>query len=132
MSDYSDIINLPHHQSKVHPQMSMHDRAAQFSPFAALTGYEDAVKETARTTEARIELDEQERRELNQRLNDLIAHLAEHPVATITYFVPDERKDGGEYVTVTGVVKKYRADERQLVMSDGGVIRVEDIYEVAL
>ena len=94
-SPYADIIHLPHHVSQNHPQMPMLDRAAQFAPFAALTGYEAAVGETARLTAERRELDAQEAEELNRRLAALIANLPERPDATIEYFVPDDRKSGG-------------------------------------
>ena len=100
---YADIIDLPHHVSQNHPQMSMHDRAAQFAPFAALTGYEAEVGETARLTAERRELDEQEAQELNRRLADLAARLPDRPEVTIEYFVPDERKAGGASVSGTGV-----------------------------
>ena len=86
---YGDILNLPHHQSKVHPQMSIYDRAAQFSPFAALTGHEAAIKETARLTEEQVELDEDKQEELNEKLQTLIAYATEHPTVSVTYFKPD-------------------------------------------
>jgi hypothetical protein len=127
---YDDIIRLPHHVSQNHPQMPMLDRAAQFAPFAALTGYEAAVGETARLTAERRELDAQEAEELNRRLTDLAARLKDRPEATIEYFVPDERKSGGAYVTVTGVVRHISITERVLVMEDGTVILLEDIDSV--
>ena len=95
MGNYDDIIDLPHHVSETHPPMSRADRAAQFSPFAALTGYDAAVRETARMTERRIELDEGVKAELNARLNCILEHLSEHPQVSITYFMPDEKKSGG-------------------------------------
>ena len=94
MPAYDDIIHLPHHVSQNHPQMSMHDRAAQFAPFAALTGYEAAVRETARLTAEKRELDAQEAEELNRRLTELAARLPDHPEVTVEYFVPDDRKAG--------------------------------------
>ena len=93
MSRYDDIINLPHHASSTRPRMSMHDRAAQFAPFAALVGYDDAVAETARLTEYRPELDEQEQRAINERLAYITAHIHEQPEVRIKYFVPDEYKN---------------------------------------
>ena len=105
MTAYDDIIRLPHHVSQNHPQMSMLDRAAQFAPFAALAGYEAAVGETARLTSERRELDAQEAEELNRRLAALISLLPDRPEATLEYFVPDDRKAGGAYVTVTGRVR---------------------------
>ena len=107
---------MPHHVSRNHPQMPMLDRAAQFAPFAALTGYEAAVGETARLTAERRELSSQEAEELNRRLVALITHLPDHPEATIEYFVPDDRKAGGAYVTVTGRVRQISFPERTLVI----------------
>ena len=124
---YDDIIHLPHHVSQNHPQMPMLDRAAQFAPFAALTGYEAAVEETARLTSERRELSSQETEELNRRLAALIVHLPDRPEATVEYFVPDDRKAGGAYVTVTGRVRHISVPERTLVMEDGTVIPIDDV-----
>ena len=124
---YADIIDLPHHVSQNHPQMSMRDRAAQFAPFAALTGYEAEVGETARLTVVKRELDEQEAEELNRQLATLIAWLPERPEVTVEYFVPDERKAGGAYVTVTGQARHVSLPERILVMEDGNAIPMDDI-----
>ena len=131
-SDYSDIIHLPHHVSKTHPQMSMHDRAAQFSPFAALTGFDAAVAEEARVTDRRIELEEDERQRLNERLRILSEHTEEQPEVSITYFVPDERKDGGAYVTKIGALKKIDEYGHVLIMTDGVKIPIREIIEVSL
>lgn len=90
--EYEDIIGLPHHVSTVHPQMSIYDRAAQFSPFAALTGHEAAIQETARLTEEQAELNEDKKEELNEKLQELMAHAEEHLAVTVTYFKPDDRK----------------------------------------
>ena len=122
-----DIIHLPHYVSQNHPQMPLRDRAAQFAPFAALTGCEAAVGETARLTAERRELDPQEAEELNRLLAALIDHLPDRPEATIEYFVPDDRKSGGAYVTVTGRVRHVSVPERTLVMEDGTVILIDDI-----
>ena len=127
---YDDIIYLPHHVSQNYPQMSMHDRAAQFAPFAALTGYEASVGETARLTSERRELDPQEAEELNRRLTDLAARLKDRPKVTIEYFVPDERKSGGAYVTVTDRVRHISVPEKTLVMEDGMAIPLEDVVSV--
>lgn len=127
---YDDIIRLPHHVSQNHPQMSMHDRVAQFAPFAALTGYEAAVGETARQTTERRELDAQEAAELNRRLTELAARLPDRPEVTIEYFVPDDRKAGGAYVSVIGVVRNISVAERLLVMEDGTEIPMEDVDSV--
>ena len=130
-SPYDDIIHLPHHVSRNHPQMPMLDRAAQFAPFAALTGYEAAVGETARLTAERRELDAQEAEELNRRLVAIIARLPDRPEATIEYFVPDDRKAGGAFVSVTGRVRHISVPERTLVMEDGTVIPLDDVVSVA-
>ena len=127
MSEYDDIIHLPHHVSKTHPQMSMGDRAAQFSPFAALTGYDAAIAETARLTDQRVELDEYERQALNEKLQVISEHLKEHPKVMITYFLPDDQKDGGEYVIVTGNIKKLDDYEHRIVLMDGSRILMEDV-----
>ena len=129
-SKYDKIINLPHHVSSTRPHMSMIDRAAQFSHFAALTGYDAAVKETARLTEQKIELDEYEKVALDQRILLLQDHLKEHPEVTITYFVPDERKDGGKYVSITGAVKKIDTYEKQIVLMDKSKIPIENILNM--
>jgi len=130
MSKYDDIIHLPYHVSRKHPQMSMEDRAAQFSPFAALTGYDAAIEETARLTDQRVELDEYERQALNEKLQFISGRLNEHPKVSITYFLPDARKDGGEYVTVTGNVKKIDDYEHKIVLMDGMGILMEDMIRI--
>ena len=96
---YSDIINLPHPESRTHPRMPRSDRAAQFAPFAALTGYDDAVAEAGRLTSSKIELDENELERLDRALAYLTEHQAAHPAVTVTYFVPDDKKSGGAYFT---------------------------------
>ena len=131
MSRYDDIINLPHHVSTNHPRMSLHDRAAQFAPFAALVGYDDAVAETARLTESRPELDEQEQQELNARLCELADHIQDHPEVRIKYFVPDERKSGGAIVEVCGSVKKLAAADKTIVLDNGTVIPIYDLLNIA-
>ena len=131
MNEYEDIIHLPHHVSKKHPQMSMSDRAAQFSPFAALTGYDAAVEETARLTDRRIELDEYEAQHLDEQIQKLSGHLQEHPEVSITYFLPDARKEGGEYVTVTGRVKKIENYERRIVLMDGSLIPIHEVISIS-
>lgn len=130
MGNYDDIIDLPHHVSETHPPMSRADRAAQFSPFAALTGYDAAVRETARVTERRIELDEGVKAELNARLNCILEHLSEHPQVSITYFMPDEKKSGGAYRTVTGAVRKLDGFAKTLTLVDGTVVPVEEMIHV--
>lgn len=103
---YDDIINLPHHVSKTRPQMSMVDRAAQFSPFAALTGYDAAIKETGRLTDEKVNLSEEEKEALDRKQQILMEWLGDHPALTITFFVPDEKKSGGAYMTKSGNLKR--------------------------
>ena len=130
MSDYDDIINLPHHQSKNHLHMSLHDRAAQFAPFAALTGYDDAVKEARRLTDSKPELDENQLEELDQKLADLMTRIEERPEVTITYFEPDDKKEGGAYVTCVGKIKKIDSYMRQLIFEDGKEINFDNVIDI--
>lgn len=130
-SPYEDIIYLSHHVSTKRPQMSLHDRAAQFAPFAALTGHEEAVKETARLTDNRIELDENEIQLLDQKLQYLEAQ-SEAPVVEITYFLPDQRKSGGEYIEVQGRLKRIDPYSHSLRMEDGTEIPITDILKIDL
>lgn len=127
---YDDIINLPYHVSTTRPQMSRANRAAQFSPFAALTGYDSAIKETARLTDERIELGESTIADLDMKLLMLLDRIAEYPEIAVTYFQPDEKKDGGAYVAATGVLKKIDDYERAIVFIDGKMIAIEDILEI--
>ena len=128
--DYNDIIYLPHHVSPTRPQMSMRDRAAQFSPFAALTGYDAAIRETARLTQERVELDEQELAVLDRKFQLLLEQLEQCPQVTITWFVPDELKQGGRYLTITDVVKKVDAATRFVLLQNAGRICMDDIVEI--
>lgn len=131
ISFYEDIIGLPHHVSVSHPHMSLHDRAAQFAPFAALTGHDAAVKETARLTQERRELDEGIQNILDEKLRIVQDMLPENqPQVTVTYFCPDERKTGGAYVTVTGKVKKIDCYEHSIVMTDNRQIPIEEVYGI--
>lgn len=125
---YDDMLHLPYHLSTTHPPMPVADRAAQFSPFAALVGYDACIKEAHRLTDKRVELDESEKAVLDERLSLIAEHLGE-PVI-ITYFQPDARKDGGAYLTVTGSVKKLDEYARTVVMTDGTVIPIEELYEI--
>ena len=127
MSEYDDIIDLPRPKSK-HEPMPMSDRAAQFSPFAALTGYGDAIDETARLTDARIELSEEERAELDYKQQYLAT--LDAPTVTVTYFVPDERKTGGAYVTHTGVLKRVDEVERMVVFKDGLRVPLDEVMDI--
>ena len=132
MNRYDDIINLPHHISPTRKQMSMHDRAAQFAPFAALVGYDDAVAETARLTELRPELDEQEQRIINERLAFIADYIHEHPEVRIKYFVPDEHKSGGAIVEVSGKTYRISNTDATIVMTDGCKIRLSDIIDLSI
>ena len=127
---YNDIINLPHHVSATRPQMPMMDRAAQFSPFAALTGYDAAIKETGRLTDEKIELDEEALNTLNMKFQILVDSLDDEPEVTFTYFKPDERKTGGAYIEVSGVVKKVDDFERLILMKNGLKLPMDDILSV--
>lgn len=127
---YDDIINLPHHQSTKHVHMSVADRAAQFSPFAALTGHDAAIKETARLTDRRIDLDEYGKNVIDEKLRILREHMGEPPTVNITYFVPDSRKAGGAYEQKCGEVKRIDEYGRSVIFADGTVIFIEDILDM--
>ena len=127
---YNEIMGLPHHVSKTRPQMPMSDRAAQFAPFAALTGYDAAIKETGRLTDERIELDVEALSALDMKYQLLMEALDEAPEVTITYFQPDERKTGGKYVSAVGAVKKIDDFERRITMRDGTRIPTDDVLSI--
>ncbi len=127
---YSDIIHLPHPVSEKHPRMLMQDRAAQFSPFAALTGYEEAIYETGRLTEKKTELDEEEKAILDRKQRLLLEKPDELPALTVTYFVPDEKKSGGRYVTKTGNLKRIDLIQRWMLLTDGTKISLEDVKNI--
>ena len=124
---YEDIIHLPHHVSATRPRMSLIDRASQFSPFAALTGYDEAIKETGRLTDDRIELDENTRTALDIKQAILAENINTHPEISITYFLPDAKKAGGEYVTVTGSLKRIDEYERLMIFMDGRKVPMDEI-----
>lgn len=127
---YEDIIHLPHHVSTRHTPMSAIDRAAQFSPFAALTGYEAMIEETGRLTDTQIELDEGGKAMVNEKLQRIAESIDAQPRITVTWFRPDERKSGGAYVNTTGCVKKIDLYERLLLMMDGIQIPISRIYHI--
>lgn len=127
---YHDIIHLPHHVSTTRRHMPVNDRAAQFSPFAALTGYDTAVKETARLTDERIELDEHMKDLLSHRLLIIANRIKENSEIAITYFQPDEKKNGGAYVTAINAAKKIDEYERVIVMADGTAIPIDEIVSI--
>ena len=128
---YHDIIGLPHHVSPVRRPMPALNRAAQFAPFAALTGYEEAIRETGRLTEERRVLDESRKAQLDRKLQYLRDH-PDAPRVTITYFVPDRRKAGGAYVSTSGRVKKYVETERLLLLDSGAAIPIDQIWDLSL
>ncbi len=130
MGNYDDIISLPHHESAKHPKMPALDRAAQFMPFAALTGHNAAVMETERLTDSRMELDEMKKEELNEHLQFIKEQLLQKPQISITYFLPDTQKNGGAYLTITGTVRKVEQTRHQVIMENGTVIPMDDIYEI--
>ena len=127
--DYSDIINLPHHVSRNHPRMTMMARAAQFAPFAALTGYDAVIDETARLTDKQVELEEYDNERLNRKLAELM-EAADPQEITISYFNPDRRKSGGSYITLTGRVKKIDTCERVICIDDGTIIPLGNIVDI--
>ena len=124
---YDDIINLSHHVSSRHPQMPLMNRAAQFSPFAALTGYEDAVRETARLTDEKIELDEYEKEKLDRKIQWLGSHLDEHISVSITYFQPDDKKAGGVYEEIVDTIRKINIYEHEILLTIGTKIPIMNI-----
>lgn len=127
MSQYEDIIRLPHPEPKKRRRMPVANRAAQFAPFEALVGHKDSIRESARRTEQRMILDENALDALNRRMQEIFRTIGEERPVFIRYFQPDERKDGGAYVTVTGIVKRVDALERKLYMTDGSVISMEEV-----
>ena len=130
MDQYKDIIHLPHHVSKTRPQMSMLDRAAQFSPFAALTGYDDTIKETGRLTDKKMELGEETQELLDRKQQYLQKIIACRPEITVTFFVPDEKKAGGSYASCTGNLRRIDPVERLFVMADGRKIPLDEIADI--
>ena len=132
MNPYEDIISLPHHRSATRPQMTRQDRAAQFAPFAALNGYEAAIRETGRLTDTAAELMESSVAAIDEALRVIRQRIREQPEVVVTYFQPDERKAGGAYLTVTGRVHKLMEYERAFVLHDGRTISFDHIYELTL
>lgn len=127
---YDDIIDMSHHVSKKHPQMPLLDRAAQFSPFAALTGHAAAISETARLTEECMNLDENNIETLDRKLRFLKEKLVEKPIVEFSYFKPDEKKNGGSYVTITGVIKKIDECKHRIFLDDGLCISINDLVKI--
>ena len=132
MNKYKDIINLPHHVSKTRNPMSLYNRAAQFAPFAALTGYDDAIKETARLTEQKIELSDELKNMLNQKIKLIIENIKLQPEVVITYFVHDNKKSGGVYKTISGNVKRIDEVEKCIIFTNKLKIKVSDLLNIVL
>lgn len=127
---YEDIINIPRHVSKKHPQMSLEARSAQFAPFAALTGYDEQIEETSRITSQRKELNEELKESLNKKLKIIQQKINMKPKVTITYFIQDLKKNGGKYVTITGIVKKIDSNKQLIILEDKNEIPIEDMVEM--
>lgn len=118
IDNYEDIINLPHHQSDTRPRMSNYDRAAQFAPFAALKGYDEEIEESIRTTDNKIELSDEQLNQLNEKIRELKEIIKEQPIINVSYFVPDEKKSGGKYITIEQQIRKIDEYKRKLIFSD--------------
>ena len=132
MSRYDDIINIPRWNPKSHPRMSEYDRAAQFAPFAALTGYDAMVSETARLTDAKADLDEEQMLALNETLADIMDRINEHPRVLVTWFRKDARKQGGAYLKTEGAVQNVEPANRLVILKDGSRIPMDDIAAITL
>ena len=130
MNKYDDIINLPHHVSKTRKPMTMYNRAAQFAPFAALTGYDEEIKEVARLTYRKIELSNESKERINNELNKIKENINSHPQVTLKYYVPDNKKLGGEYKELTGTVKKIDIDKKVIIISNRSKIAFENIINI--
>lgn len=128
--EYDDIINLPHYVSKKHPRMSLEARSAQFAPFAALTGYDEAIRETSRLTNKKIEISEELKAILDERLLFIKLQIHSKPIVTVTYFIPDSKKDGGKYLTVTGKVLKIDEYKQKIVLENKIEIPISEIIEI--
>lgn len=128
---YDDIINLEHHVSKVHKQMSLENRSAQFAPFAALTGYEDEVKETERITEEKIEINEEARNILDAKINLIQNKIKEHPKITIIHFIPDNKKKGGKYQSITENIKKIDTYNKFIILDNDIKISIDEIIDIS-
>ncbi len=127
---YDDIINLEHHVSTKHSRMSLENRSAQFAPFSALTGYEEAVTEEARITENRIDIDEEAKIEVNEKLNYIMKHLDKNIIVSVTYFEKDKKKQGGSYKTIKGIIKKIDDFRKTIEMQTGEIIKIEELKKI--
>ncbi|MCL1606608.1 MULTISPECIES: hypothetical protein [Mediterranea] len=131
MSRYDDIIHLPHHVSKTRKPMPMINRAAQFAPFAALTGHDEAIAETARQTAPKRKLSSDEQEILSKRMAYAISHIGERPNLTFTYFIPDMLKDGGKYAKITGVIRKYDELGRTVILETNEILLIDNILSIS-
>ena len=129
-TEYGDIIDMPHHQSDKRAHMSLHDRAAQFAPFAALRGYDEEIAETARFTDDRQELSNEDIAILNEKLHIIIDNIMSKPEVSITYFIPDDKKSGGAYTTVKGNVRRIDEVNRIICLTDDTKILIDDILKI--
>jgi hypothetical protein len=132
VKDYEDIINLPHHVSPDRPKMSATDRAAQFAPFKAMVGLDGEINETARITDEKLEISEDELESINTALQQIKQHIRLKPKVKLLYFVPDRRKAGGMYLTYEGNVKHIDEGEHKIIFTDGKAIAIADIYELGV
>ena len=128
--NYDDIINLPHFESKKHKRMTLEARSAQFAPFSALTGYEDIVKETARLTDKKIEIDDEQKQILNNKLQFILKNIDLNPEITFTYFVKDNQKSGGKYIEKNGIIKKIDNINGLIILKDKSKIKINDIINI--
>lgn len=127
---YDDIINLPHHVSKKHPRMSLEARSAQFAPFAALTGYDEVISETGRLTYRRIEISEEVKAILNEKLLVIKEQINNKPNIKVTYFIPDVKKDGGKYESINGKVIKIDEYSQRIILENKKEIAISEIIEI--
>ncbi len=132
MKSYEDIINFPHFEPKYHPRMDAYSRAAQFAPFKALIGYEDDIKETSRLTDKKIEISEDKKKQMNENLFFLKENIKEKWIVTLTYFVPDSKKEGGIYQEYEGIIKAINETNHTLIFTSGKKIQFDDIYQIHL
>lgn len=132
MESYEDIINFPHFEPKYHPRMDAYSRAAQFAPFKALIGYEDDIKETSRLTDKKIEISEDKKKQMNENLFFLKENIKEKWIVTLTYFVPDSKKEGGIYQEYEGIIKAINETNHTLIFTSGKKIQFDDIYQIHL
>ena len=132
MDKYDDIINLPHYEPKYHPRMSKYKRSAQFAPFAALVGYDEQVQECSRLTDKRLEIDDELKEKINNKLNKINELIKNSPEVDITYFIPDEKKDGGKYITEIGNVKRIDYINRFIKLTDNKKIILDDVIDIKI